>query len=142
MKNILFLQNISYVKLFNDDLLTFYSWANDHTVRKNSFSPELISQDEHRSWFCEKLNNPNFLYVLEKYDQPVGQIRFDLEKNITKIGYLIDSNFRGLGLGEKIIELGIKQLVRDKSSNLIFQAEVKPENIASKRYLEKPVLLK
>ena len=67
----------------------------------------------------------------------MGQIRFDVEENIAHIGFLIDSNYRGLGLGKQLIELGIRQFIRDSSRKVTFQAAVKPENIASHHTFQK-----
>jgi len=115
-----------------EDLLTYYNWANDETVRKNSFSPKPIDLETHKNWFQQKLNNPDtLLYILETSENPVGQIRFDVEDKIAHISYLIDYNYRGQGLGKLIIQLGMKQFFKDNSRKVNFQAAVKPENLVS-----------
>lgn len=120
-----------------EDLLTYYNWANDETVRQNSFSPEPIDLKTHKNWFKQKLNNPDYLlYILEKDQNPVGQIRFDVEEKIAHISYLIDSNYRGQGLGKLIVQLGIKQFFQDDSRKVNFQAAVKPENSVSNKIFQ------
>ena len=119
-------------------LLTYYNWANDEAVRKNSFSPEPIDLETHKNWFKQKLNNPDtLLYILEKNENPVGQIRFDVEEKIAHIDYSIDSKFRGLGLGKHILQLGIEQFLLDESRKIYFQAVVKTGNFASHKIFQK-----
>jgi UDP-2,4-diacetamido-2,4,6-trideoxy-beta-L-altropyranose hydrolase len=121
----------------HEDLLTYYHWANDETVRKNSFSPEPIDLETHTNWFKQKLNNPDsLLYLLEKDKNPVGQIRFDVEENIAHISYLIDLNYRGQGLGKLIVQLGLKKFLKDNSRQVDFQAAVKPENLVSHKIFQ------
>jgi UDP-2,4-diacetamido-2,4,6-trideoxy-beta-L-altropyranose hydrolase len=124
-------------KATHEDLLTYYHWANDETVRKNSFSPEPIDLETHKHWFQQKLNNPDtLLYILEKSGNPVGQIRFDMEEKIAHISYLIDSNYRGQGLGKLIVQVGIKQFFKDNSRKVDFQAAIKPENLVSHKIFQ------
>ena len=138
LESILILGEYNLRQATYEDLLTYYHWANDKTVRRNSFSPERINLENHKTWFHEKLHNPDsFLYVLEKAGKSVGQIRFDVRENKAHISYLIDSSYRGLGLGKWIIELGIKKFIQDDSRKVIFQAVVKPDNIASHRIFYK-----
>ncbi|WP_069473702.1 UDP-2,4-diacetamido-2,4,6-trideoxy-beta-L-altropyranose hydrolase [Candidatus Marithrix sp. Canyon 246] len=121
-----------------EDLLTYYHWANDEAVRKNSFSPEPIDLETHKCWFQQKLNNPDtLLYILEKNENPVGQIRFDVEEKIAHIDYSIDSKFRRLGLGKQILQLGIKKKLLDESREVYFQAVVKTENFVSNQIFQK-----
>lgn len=114
------------------DLKIIFDWANDSDVRKNAFNMESITWEDHVNWFNKGLNSSNFLiFILEHNDIPIGQIRFEKEDVFWKMDYSIRSESRGLGMGKKIVEMGI-----EKISGKI-KAWVKKENIASCKVFEK-----
>lgn len=120
----------SFKKATLDDAHLLYNWANDPTVRKNAINTQNIAWENHRSWLEEKLKNPNSLIlILFQNEDPIGQIRLDWHNEFWLIDYSIDSIYRGLGLGKKIIELIIKETYKplkavvrktNESSNKIF----------------------
>ena len=57
------------------------------------------------------------MFILEKNKTPIGQIRFDLFKREWEVDYAIIEKFRGMGLGKKIIKMGIEKL--DKSTCMV-----------------------
>lgn len=59
-----------------EDLELLYIWANDDTVRENSFESSKITMEEHRAWFENKLQSDScdmFIYCVN--DIPIGQVR-------------------------------------------------------------------
>jgi RimJ/RimL family protein N-acetyltransferase len=121
-----------------EDLMLYFSWANDPEVRHNSFNQEPISLEKHEHWFRSKLTNPNaFLYVLESDGKPVGQIRFDIggEDNalVAEIGFSLDSGYRGKGLGTALLLKGMEQFSLDAPKPILVQGTVKPNNVASNK---------
>lgn len=118
------------------DELLLLRWANDNSVRKNSFSESIINKKEHNYWFQKSLHNPerfHFIYEDENL-VPIGQIRFDLDKNNNHIliDISIESFFRGKGLGTRLLGEGINKMKNLLKGNYIFVAEIKKQNIASK----------
>jgi UDP-2,4-diacetamido-2,4,6-trideoxy-beta-L-altropyranose hydrolase len=112
------------------DLLTFFSWANDPEVRRQSLSPDAIPLEGHRKWFLAKLaSRQSHLFVLMAGALPVGQIRFDIEGADARIDYSVDRLFRGRGWGQRIVLMGMQAL--SSSVKATFLAEVKVENPAS-----------
>jgi UDP-2,4-diacetamido-2,4,6-trideoxy-beta-L-altropyranose hydrolase len=112
------------------DALTYFAWANDPSVRLNANNSDLINFETHLHWFNEKLNNKNcFLYVLEADNLPVGQVRFDVIRDVAIIDYSLDILVRGRGWAKFLLKLGMEQLASIKS--VPFIATVKSWNIAS-----------
>jgi len=112
------------------DALMLFDWANDKTVRQNSFSKREISIIEHFIWFNEKIsNNETCIYILtDLYKSYIGQIRIDKIDEYFEIDYSISSSYRGRGLGNKIL-----QLLQNEIGNVNFLAKVKTDNIPSKK---------
>ena len=123
-----------------DDLQTYFNWVNDEEVRKNSLNSNKVDFDVHKKWFLEKINsNQSFLLVLEKNNNPIGQIRFDNYEQKTSIDYSISSYHRKKGLGEILLKLGTDFYIKNRLNNKIniITAEVKKTNLASIRIFEK-----
>lgn len=105
-----------------------FDWANDNSVRENSFNSEPIIWDNHLKWFNEKIKaDTTQIFIMYEGIIPLGQIRLDLINNFWEVDYSIDNIFRGKGLGKKIVELINSQF----SSKYPLKAVVKKENIAS-----------
>lgn len=127
--------NFSSLKLRKahlSDALIVYKWAMDPTVRSNSIYSDKFSFSEHLQWFKEKINHSNTLYFIMEQDFPLGQIRFDFSVEGWIISFLIDENFRGLGLGLEIVKRGI-----EVSNKEAYIAYVKENNFSSNKIFEK-----
>ena len=67
--------------------------------------------------------------------QEIGVIRFDIsEKHNCKVSITIDPAWRGKRLSSPLIDAGIARI--SKSLNVIFLAEIKKENLASRKCFE------
>jgi UDP-2,4-diacetamido-2,4,6-trideoxy-beta-L-altropyranose hydrolase len=123
--------NINLRRIHKEDCKLLYNWANDPDVRNNAFNTTDISWENHSHWFLNRLNSPNtIIFILERNDTPIGQIRFDREYDYWKIDYSIDKKFRGMGMGSKIIKLGLEKM----EGNI--KAWVKLDNIASRKVFD------
>ena len=118
------------VKYF--DCLTLFNWANDPTVRLNSFNKNDIKLEEHKIWLQKRLDSQNCnYYLLMDNGHNTGSIRFDIDKdNNALINYLVDPLYHGKGYGKKILTLGIEKLRRERHINKLI-GFVKHNNIAS-----------
>lgn len=124
--------DINLRSIHKEDCKLLFNWVNDAEVRNNSFSKTDISWENHSHWFSKIINSPDTnIFILERNKNPIGQVRFDREDNYWKIDYSIDEKFRGMGMGSKIIELGLEKM-KGK-----IKAWVKKENKASCRVFEK-----
>jgi spore coat polysaccharide biosynthesis predicted glycosyltransferase SpsG/RimJ/RimL family protein N-acetyltransferase len=112
-----------------------YSWVNDPLVRMNSFNNDFVAIEVHQKWFQSYLDSPSSLiYILEFDDLTIGQVRFDLRDEMWHIDYSIDSKFRGLGLGRRIVEMGLKEMA--SRDNRRYVALVRETNKKSQRIFE------
>lgn len=120
-----------------EDLLLYFNWANDASVRQNAINQEMIHLENHTKWFESRVNSEkSFLYVFEQDEIPVGQVRFDINEDVAEIDYSVDENFRGKGLGKKILSLGIGRFNNVKPEKEIIGI-VKYDNIPSSKVFEK-----
>ena len=97
------------------DARLYFGWANEAETRRQSLSVAPISWDAHRKWFEGKLADPDCrLFVLVRGGVPAGQVRFDLRGEEAVISYSVDKNFRGQGLGGKMLLMGIGRLKAER----------------------------
>lgn len=117
------------------DLL--FKWCNDPECRKNSLQTHKITYEEHCAWFKNKMEDKNcYMYIAQIEDQPVGQIRVDVQDNEGRISYSVAKEHRGKGIGREMLSLIEKQ---NEVCNMVarFVATVKKDNIGSRRCFEK-----
>jgi UDP-2,4-diacetamido-2,4,6-trideoxy-beta-L-altropyranose hydrolase len=118
------------------DMLTYFSWANDPETRRQALRTQQITLAEHRAWFAARLaSQRSHLFVLQAGELPVGQIRFDCDGAEALIDYSIDPALRGRGWAKHLVAMGIQQLRNHGLS--VFRAEVKVENRPSRAVFER-----
>jgi UDP-2,4-diacetamido-2,4,6-trideoxy-beta-L-altropyranose hydrolase len=145
-------QQKRFLNIFNDLVITtrlanlgdcklYFDWTNEPLTRQQSFNSEPIVFEQHEAWFNRRLADENsVLYVVELNKNPIGQIRFQIEKNTATISYSLDKNYRGKGLGFWILKKGVDALRNALSNdcpNLEIIGFVKFENIASVKVFRK-----
>ena len=129
---------INFIKASIEDCDLIYNWANDETVRQNSFNTSKISYQDHVNWFTNKINSSDsFLFVCSNGQEPIGQIRVDIVAGIGIINYMIDRQFRGMGYGTEFLKIVINEIKKEevKISKLI--GRTKYDNIGSQKAFEK-----
>jgi len=126
--------NLKVRPAVNADELLLFDWANDPLVRKNAFSKSPIDYESHRTWFLKILSDQNVLILIgeDEFDLPIGQIRFNCDRDEAKIDISLDSAFLGQGLGKQLLKLGLSKL-RQKMFVKKVIAEVFPYNTASSK---------
>jgi UDP-2,4-diacetamido-2,4,6-trideoxy-beta-L-altropyranose hydrolase len=117
-----------------EDMITYYTWVNDESVRANSFSSRKIELEEHKKWFEKKLFSSESLLLLTEFEKvPIGQIRFDMIDSVIQIDFSVDREYRGKGIGvwmlRNSLDLVRKHFRRRGSSKVI--GKVKKMNRAS-----------
>lgn len=116
------------------DMDLLFEWANELSVRKNSFSTEEITYEEHQRWYSELLERKDsrqYIYVFDGED--VGQARITIHGEEAEIGYSICAERRGMGHGKNLLQLLYNQVRKDFPEVEKLVAKVKPGNIASQR---------
>jgi len=118
----------------NNDIQLIYDLSNDPDVRKNSFSHNIISWEEHKNWYAASVHDPNILFFLI-FDGAnlVGQIRFDRRKNIDSpiINISIAKKYRGKGIASNCLKLALNELKLRWPRTTKISAHVLYENKAS-----------
>ncbi len=117
-----------------DDMDLLFEWANEESVRRNSFSMRTISYEEHQRWFTQilaKTDCKQYIYILE--GEAIGQVRLQTDGDTAEISYSICSAKRCRGYEKIMLQLLYKQAKEDFPKVKFLIAKVKPDNIASKK---------
>lgn len=115
-----------------EDAKLLFEWTNEAETRKNSFSSEPVLWENHVQWLDKKLKDKNCLFFIMMLNgNPVGTIRLDIDEGSKTgtISYSIDKQFRGIGLGGRILVL-VEEKAKEAGLHSLIGG-VKPENKAS-----------
>jgi len=125
-------ETISLRQVRGDDCRLLWEWANDPDVRAVSFSEEPILWEQHVEWFNGKIRDSEcIMYIaLTDHDHPIGQVRYDIDKDEATISVSVDRQFRGLGCGSAIIKIACERVFASTDVHAI-HAYVKANNAAS-----------
>lgn len=121
------------------DCRSYFELVNDHLVRQNSISTDMVQWDEHKKWFMERLSSKNtLLLVAEKESFFLGQVRFDYCTNraVWFIDYSINKDFRGQGYAKEMVNKSMIYLSKLDLKSKIINASVKHENLPSKKVFQ------
>lgn len=114
-----------------DDAARLWRWANDPDVRAASFSTDLITRDEHRTWLAHRLEWGAF-YIAEINGEPIGYARVDHYGPRTgALSVSVDKKHRGKGLGRQLIAAAAARAVTELDGIDHIRAEVKAGNEGS-----------
>jgi UDP-2,4-diacetamido-2,4,6-trideoxy-beta-L-altropyranose hydrolase len=114
-----------------DDVRLYFDWANDPAVRRQSFDSSPVAWPEHRAWFAQRLSDSVLLVAQDEAGVPVGQVRFE-RKGAWRVNYSAGAEFRGAGLGAKMLAMAIAEL-RRREPGARLQGEIKRDNAASRK---------
>lgn len=122
----------------SQDMGDLYEWRNSPEIRKNSFNSKPLSFDEHIKWFEKKSNDLDTVFYVAYFEKDkIGVIRFDMLNDAIKVNIMLNPDFTGKGLGTQLIRLGTQTLIGQRCPGRPIIAEIKEDNIASKRAFEK-----
>ena len=122
------------------DAEDLFNLANEHTVRRNSFSQDKIEWADHTRWLNERLGDGNCLFlIVDCSDKFAGQVRFDmiLRQSEAVINIGLSKSVRGLGLSAFVINKSIEELLKAHRDVRLIKAYIKESNIASVKAFEK-----
>lgn len=100
--------------------------------------PEKVTWKKHINWIVPLILGltKRELFVIEVFEKPVGQIRFDYKKGQTEMSISLLKDFQGKGLGKRCLEAGIKEVKKaGKVKQLL--AGIHKDNIPSIKLFEK-----
>ncbi len=119
------------------DLDLLFAWVNDRSVRKNAFSTSDIVYEEHKKWYEQLfMRNDVMQYIYMCDNQPIGQVRINIENETAEIDYSICPQKRSLGHGKEMIHLLKEQVKQDFPNVKKLIAKVKPDNTASQKVFQ------
>lgn len=124
-----FLSGLQLRRTVDADCEIFWEWANDPEVRAASFHPATISWEEHAKWFRAKLaDSQAILYTaMDKHGRRIGETRYQIQGRRAVLSISLGANFRGCGLGQKLLTVATEKLFQDSESEFI-DAYVRPTN--------------
>ncbi len=121
-----------------NDVELVFNWVNDELVRQNAINKEKVKWENHIIWFKDKiLSQDTYIFILEQDSTPIGQIRFDKEKDGFIIDYSIDKKFRGKGFGQKILIQSLQKIYEAEGKNITIKATVLKSNMGSQKVFTK-----
>ncbi len=112
------------------DAARLLAWRNDPSANRWFSSSTRVSTDQHAAWLEQTLADPNrILLIIEGDEQPLGQVRLDLDGPSATVSITVDAGARGRGVGRAALDqttrlagqLGLERL----------EARIKPGNAAS-----------
>ena len=119
--------NKTYIKEIKAiDIMEVFKLVNEKEVRKNSLSISSINIKEHYDWFNLRLKNKYFYKIVDIYDNFLGFIRFDKNKDKYIVSIALKKVLRASKKSCHILKKTIKLTKLNK-----FFAYVKDENKAS-----------
>lgn len=122
-----------------DDAELLWEWANDRSVREQSFNSEPISWESHLKWLSDKMESPSTqFYLLLENGEPTGQIRYDRddrEQSAAEISFSIAEEHRGKKLGIAILELTCDKALKDLNCRQITALVIKGNEASHKAFL-------
>lgn len=114
-----------------EDWKILLDWRNDQLTRENSLTSHLISEEEHKKWYFNSLENPiRKIYLVELNGEKIGTVRADTENNEIIISWTVAPAFRGKNLGKEMVKLLVDKL------NGKIVAIIKENNFASIKIAE------
>ena len=128
----------SHRKATLEDAELIFDWANDASVRANSFQTEPISWDNHLQWYTQALQTTAITMWIYSIDHiPAAQIRLTAEGATVTISYSVASDFRGQGIGTWLLQHCCLLTTLEMPHIELMQGWVKKENIASLKAFER-----
>jgi len=107
-------------------------WRNDEQTRLNSFSTDLITKEEHETWFAKSLRNPrcNIFIAVQEDGSRLGVVRFDRRDKSAEISITVAPSCRGKGIGKQIIKRACVEYFQNFDCDNII-AKIKKTNVPS-----------
>lgn len=126
--------NINVREAAITDSEDIFTWRNDDTTRKMSFTTDEVDWSGHSKWLESSLQNSNrVLYICEysSYKGSIGIVRFDIDSDSAIVSINLNPSERGKGLSSICINKSIDKFVEDRSEVTKITAEIKESNRVS-----------
>ena len=128
-------------KVKHSDLKTIFKWRNNNYIVSLSESQKSVSFEDHKKWFNSTFINNNVrIYIIEKNQKAIGQIRFDRTSQLadcSDISIYLMKNEQGKGYGSIALIKGIKKILEVWVHLIKINARVLKNNINSQSFFLK-----
>lgn len=127
---------VTFRRATAEDAGAVWDWRNDARVRSVSRGTDLISWDEHRSWYSRCLDDPSrVLLIADVESAPTAVVRFDLRSDgkSAEVSIYLTPNAHSRGLGSTVIREAVAWLEREMAAVRWIDAHVRVDNVASAR---------
>jgi RimJ/RimL family protein N-acetyltransferase len=121
------------------DTKLYFDWANDSSVREQSYKSSIIDFESHKKWFETKLKDDSCILLVfqNQHDKNVGQIRIQKEnEHQALIGISIAVEHRGKGYAKDMLLLA-SDYFSEINKGYLISAYIKEQNSSSKHAFEK-----
>lgn len=126
-------KTLSLRPICKDDWKTLLEWRNNPSTYKNYHTSQPVNESEHKEYISRLINDSNrSQYIIEYNGIAAGTIREEIinDREI-RLSYTINPLFRGKKIGQLMMGLYLVDRMG------IFICEIKEQNIASVRMIEK-----
>lgn len=121
-----------------EDIYDLYHWRNHPKISHSSFNTKPIPWKKHEKWFKEKSKDSNVAIYIAYYGTiKIGTIRFEAERDFIRTNVMLSPEWQGKGFGTRVIQLGVKKFIRQKRTTKPLIAQIKIDNLASKKAFQK-----
>jgi len=118
------------------DVDSVLSWRNEPATVLNMKTKRLLNFQEHNHWFKKTIIDPKCVFlIIESGQEPIGQLRYELENQMAKVSINITEKWHGKGVASKAFYLGSVHIKRIDFSKTVF-ARVLKTNVGSIRAME------
>jgi UDP-2,4-diacetamido-2,4,6-trideoxy-beta-L-altropyranose hydrolase len=115
-----------------EDCRAVYAWRNDEQTRRFSHDSSYIPYADHERWYIRALANPNrILLIGEAEGRSVGVLCCDLEQSKATVSIYLAPEWRGHGLGARLLRAGSEWMRRNHPAIRELMAEILSGNKAS-----------
>lgn len=117
-----------------NDARLLWDWRNEPATRAASFSSQIIPLESHIHWLQRRLDSASSqLYIAcDLTDEPIGQIRFDLDQSEALISFSIAPQARGRKLASRLLRCSGRRILRQTNVSRLV-GYVRVDNMASHR---------
>ena len=116
----------------SEDMDDLFIWRNHPDNRKNFFNPDPVGREEHERWFNKKLRDAESIVYIAYYGgDKIGSVRFEKKEDYISTSVILSPNFKGMGFGSRIIQLGVMTFISEKKPTKPIKADIKSDNIVS-----------
>lgn len=119
------------------DMELLFQLTNEKENCKNSFQSNCIDWNTYQNWFRKQIRaKDKVLYIYCRNLEPIGQIWLEYKENCADIRYSVAKKYCGQGYGERMLLLAEEKVRKEQKEIQCLDAEVKKDNIASRKRLE------